>query len=600
MSIAHLLYPFLKGIAKTEKSLAMKADLISAIKSETFKGIKARLSSSLQLCSNGVMLSALAGTLQNTNLFLSNPTRQSQWISMMLTALYESGCIEAYTNDKGWWYVSSTDTTKFLDKTIVLPRTAPKRGERTKVTGFAGSRSLHKGADHAQETIDIIQSVALKYENAIITKYDDMTESYVKELNRLLKLQGDNLFYPEIVLDSRCRQYQVSAVADFIGNKELRSSLRFADGSKIVWLDTISSGMIIMSAITRDVESLAMLLGWEPEWLEKAIEWFEAKHKMTMAQAFQSNKRGLYTFIGVLMDTECPRKVLKEDATVPHFYGSGVSALCLCEYLPNLTPEQVTARYSKAYDKLVPGGAALREAFIASHNPNVESFSTKAFDACDCAWAYHKTTEHKYQVGFKADGTTVSCNISITYQSAVAGKCRGVKALGANHIHMTDAGVLREMNRMCNYPSVEWLQNKVEILKRCNSDLSMGVEPRGILTSIIEAWNNTKMRCCRGLWYINKPMDLPEDYRQMLLECCEAMPKRPFPIVNIHDCFGVHQEDVDETQRVMSFIVGSLYKSEILEYWNRTVLKDHPVPYIGKYSKKSYNNILKQRFLEEE
>jgi hypothetical protein len=147
-------------------------------------------------------------------------------------------------------------------------------------------------------------------------------------------------------------------------------------------------------------------------------------------------------------------------------------------------------------------------------------------------------------------------------------------SLGANTTHSVDGMVVREMERRCYYNF-----NKItDVTMMLKSGL---YEPKSLMDRehdqlVMTLWDNylqsgflsariLELLDAENLWWVD---------RHVVLNMIETLPKKPFPVIAVHDCFRVHPNYGNDLRRQYNQILSEIAQSNLLQFIVNQISKD--------------------------
>lgn len=115
------------------------------------------------------------------------------------------------------------------------------------------------------------------------------------------------------------------------------------------------------------------------------------------------------------------------------------------------------------------------------------------------------------------------------------------RSLGANTIHSLDGMIVRELTRRCSYNPKQVEQVLYDVMMHGRDEAAewLGIDMSNDVKMLLKLWDNfeeTGYLSARILDYISSTTARYVD-RQKILELIESLPKKPFNLLSIHDCF---------------------------------------------------------------
>lgn len=146
----------------------------------------------------------------------------------------------------------------------------------------------------------------------------------------------------------------------------------------------------------------------------------------------------------------------------------------------------------------------------------------------------------------------------------VQGTEEKTRMLSANITHSIDGMVVREMLRRCNYD-----RDLVEAVRElCDEGPSEYGEIKGNLEKVQELWNHYEKSGFLSLSILDylDPCTIAYVDRQVVADMIDTMPKKPFPVMTVHDCFRCHPNYGNDLRRQYNQILSDIAKSDLLGF----------------------------------
>lgn len=267
------------------------------------------------------------------------------------------------------------------------------------------------------------------------------------------------------------------------------------------------------------------------------------------------NREDLYTNVHDLMNQR-----LNEGTAVER--ADAKSAVMTALYGSKKEPRKVFGegkRLDAFYDTMVeelPGVWELNENLLSLANP----------EAINYAWVlpdnFHVNTKVMtsvyHSVEFEGE----------TYQvpQKVQGPIENDLSLGANTVHSIDGMIVREVLRRC-YFNADHIQNLKEMIQFATfSGKSNMARPEDQM--VLTLWDHylqsgflsariLEVLDADNLWWVDT---------KVILALIQTMPKTPFPVLAVHDCFRVHPNYGNDLRSQYNQILSEIAGSTLLEY----------------------------------
>lgn len=279
-----------------------------------------------------------------------------------------------------------------------------------------------------------------------------------------------------------------------------------------IWFDAISSGLQLLSLISRDRQGMELTGTVKP------------KGKEVRPNPYKQ----IQQLLGL---EEVPYEDVKK-AVMTHFYGSSsVPKRVFQEHLP---------RFLKTVNKLFSGAAQIRDAAVKAWDPKAKSYQWTMPDGFHVYLPVTTTVERQATL----EDYSLTLRIRETQMRA---QPFGL-SIAANWTHSVDAYLLRTILRHTNYDK-EWLLNqKSKIEERWNTSQWLGRDD-GQITDL------------------NLPVDsLSEEEAVYMYQDIEDTLSYPsFSVLTVHDCFAALPKHMNRLRRQANRAYAQLYKDPRLE-----------------------------------
>ena len=148
------------------------------------------------------------------------------------------------------------------------------------------------------------------------------------------------------------------------------------------------------------------------------------------------------------------------------------------------------------------------------------------------------------------------------------------RSISANMVHSIDGLIVREMQRRCNYnpKTVETVKSALEYALQNTKTYQQNKDKNSphlmMLNTLLDLAKKTGYLSARILDYVRLEtvgfMDLYQV--QSVYELIQSMPKKPFEIITIHDCFRVLPNYGNDIRQQYNNQLMLIAKSNLLEY----------------------------------
>lgn len=246
-------------------------------------------------------------------------------------------------------------------------------------------------------------------------------------------------------------------------------------------------------------------------------------------------------------DVKISRQEAK-DAIMPSFYGS------------TKAPKDVFGEgalyelFQKIMSIASPGIWSLNSMFLALWDDNALEFAWTMPDNFHAKFKVKKPTQHEFTFLGMLNTVTKLENKPI----------ENGKALGANIIHSLDGMVVRELTARCNY-DLKHINNVKTWVMQNIRNINMERKKDKTLLELIKNAKTSGYWPVRILDFIDeKNVGLVPQIE--LLEMLNSLPKKPFEILSIHDCFRVHPNYGNDLRQQYNIILSKLAESDMLNF----------------------------------
>lgn len=147
------------------------------------------------------------------------------------------------------------------------------------------------------------------------------------------------------------------------------------------------------------------------------------------------------------------------------------------------------------------------------------------------------------------------------------------RSLSANLTHSLDALIVRELVSRCNYKKSVIFQAK-EALEYHGRPVKMG-NHTGMVIKLWNHYKNSGFLSTRILRYLTKDnvtLVDPEPIKELINE----LPKNPFQVLSVHDCFRVLPNYGNDLRKQYNLILSSIAKSDMLNFLLPQIMSNPP------------------------
>lgn len=146
------------------------------------------------------------------------------------------------------------------------------------------------------------------------------------------------------------------------------------------------------------------------------------------------------------------------------------------------------------------------------------------------------------------------------------------RSLGANLTHSVDGFIVRELTRRCSYNP----QQIAEIRALLRTGRSVQDHSRTNAKMVLKLWTlyqQSGILSARILDYLDYATIHLVD-RTKIQELIDSLPKKPFRILSIHDCFRIHPNYGNDLRRQYIRLLYEIANSHLLQFLLDQMLKD--------------------------
>lgn len=230
--------------------------------------------------------------------------------------------------------------------------------------------------------------------------------------------------------------------------------------------------------------------------------------------------------------------------------------------------ELLNSFYATCEDEL-PGAWALNLALQTLWNPMAPSHDWILPDGFEAHVKEWKLATHMIQ--FRNAPAPV-------YVKVNEGAARG-QSISPNLIHSVDGMVVREMTRRCSYDA-EALVRVREALKAYVTSAAGSNQKRPqdrLLKRVLALGDASGFFSARVLDLVDSDNVgiLEVNQKRNLEALVESLPKKPFPMLSIHDCFRVHPNKGNDLRRTYNQVLSEIARSDMMSFMASQVRGKH-------------------------
>lgn len=212
--------------------------------------------------------------------------------------------------------------------------------------------------------------------------------------------------------------------------------------------------------------------------------------------------------------------------------------------------------FFEAMEALAPGAWQLNSAFLGMWNPE--------------ALSYHWTLPDNFHTHTKVIGTVKEevkydgCTFDITHKENLPQK-EG-RSLGANITHSIDSYIVRELTRRCDYDKEQIMQVKVALCAPEDAIPDMTDPNTQMVGTLWSHYLKTGLLSARIFDYLTEDSVVAISDRTAVWKLIYSLPKKPFKVMSIHDCFRVLPAYGNDVRKQYNLLLAELAKGKLLDH----------------------------------
>jgi len=225
----------------------------------------------------------------------------------------------------------------------------------------------------------------------------------------------------------------------------------------------------------------------------------------------------------------------------------------------------------KAYGADSPALEAFYQTF-AEDAPGVEQLNQAIYRMRDPnATEYNWVLPDNFHAGYKVEDVSFYNVEFMGGEETIAVKTQQPnaqdRALGANTVHSIDGYIVREMVRRCDYVSDVYIQLTKMLEYSSWRDVEPPHKPDADDKMVLTLWNHYLKTNCLSARILNhlKPTNLYMVKRERIMQSLESMPKKPFKILTVFDCFRCHPNYGNDVRKQYNQILSELADSTVMD-----------------------------------
>ena len=354
--------------------------------------------------------------------------------------------------------------------------------------------------------------------------------------------------------------------------------------NKKMWIDMSCSGATLHEILTKMVGHETSIVG--KDIIENRI--LDLYTYMFNAYKEECEKRGVSPLPDG-MKQELTRQDLK-DGIIPWFYNGEKT-------MKGILGKDRLEIFREVYARLLPGSEGFRKATLNGWDETKYSYYWEGPDGAQiefCVLGDNQKLQAYVEKGWEMNYVLVENEPRKFLVDDGNGHLyinAGVRCLGANLTHSTDRYVLMETARrvhMTRAHALEIIENSENAENKWEDDEQ--------LKRLYRCYKKQGIVSVRWLYLVEeKKATLPEDVKEELVRIAnEELGNKVFDIMVIHDAFGCVVNHMNRLRQTVNYVLASLYKSSIVEYWNEELSLDIPV---GEFREDMYEMIKNADYL---
>ena len=139
------------------------------------------------------------------------------------------------------------------------------------------------------------------------------------------------------------------------------------------------------------------------------------------------------------------------------------------------------------------------------------------------------------------------------------------KSIAANVVHSIDGLLVREVMRRCSYDTTQIDKVRFLLRKPFLHALPKDRPQDELLKTLWSHYQDMGFFSARILDLIDEN-NLHLIDREPLLKLLDTLPKAPFPVLSVHDCFRVHPNHANDLRRTVNQVMHEIAASEMLSF----------------------------------
>lgn len=159
------------------------------------------------------------------------------------------------------------------------------------------------------------------------------------------------------------------------------------------------------------------------------------------------------------------------------------------------------------------------------------------------------------------------------------------RSLSANMVHSVDGFIVRELMRRCNYDSERIEYIRALLHEGPGAADQKPSENTGMVDLLWALYEKSGYLSARILDFLDSTnIHLVDDKK--IWELLESLPRKPFQVIAVHDCFRVHPNYGNDLRRQYNLQLSLIAESNMLEFLLSQMLGKHiPIHKLANFSK---------------
>ena len=240
--------------------------------------------------------------------------------------------------------------------------------------------------------------------------------------------------------------------------------------------------------------------------------------------------------------------------------------------------------FFEAMDTLAPGVWQLNTAFLGMWNPQ--------------ALSYHWTMPDNFHVHTKVMSTVTE---EVKYEDSLYDIVhkenlpqKEGRSLGANITHSVDSYIVRELTRRCDYDKEQIMRVKVALCAAEGGTPDMEDPDTQMVSTLWNHYLKTGLLSARIFDHLNEDSVSVITDRAVVWKLIYSLPKKPFKVMSIHDCFRVLPNHGNDVRKQYNLLLAELAKGKLLDHIVSMVL-DRPIA-LGKFDDDLWKDVVETNY----